>query len=166
MSQAPDTKTQRLERLKLIERLILIPILLMAVGAFFAFGRVAVVGISMEPTLHDGQRLMIFKLWRQFSPLKVGDVIVIAPRPGKEGRDQEVVKRIVFLQNERGDAPVPSVVNSPIGVYKTSEVFRENNVDLNVPKGIYVLGDNINKSADSRDYGAVLEADVLGKVMK
>jgi type IV secretory pathway protease TraF len=45
-------------------------------------------------------------------------------------------------------------------------LFRSNeDCDLNRPNGIYVMGDNINHSEDSRDYGPVTASDVYGKVL-
>ena len=92
----PDAKRQRLERLKRLERIVLLPILAIVALAFFSFGRAAVVGQSMYPTLKSGQRLILLKVWRPLSPLKVGDIVVIGSREGKVARDQEVVKRIVL----------------------------------------------------------------------
>lgn len=162
----PELRATRLERLKHLERLILLPILLLVAGAFFAFGRAVVVGQSMFPTLRSGQRLVILKLWRPLSPLREGDIVVIGPREGRATRDQEVVKRIVFVQNASGTRPWPSQVTTPTGVYSVALLFRGSTVNLNTPHGIYVLGDNINNSTDSRDFGAVYESEILGKVIK
>lgn len=165
-SPDPSARQQRLERLKRLERLILLPILATVALVFFSFGRAAVVGQSMFPTLKSGQRLILLKAWRLFSPLKVGDIVVIGPREGKAARDQEVVKRIIFIQDATGALPWPERITTPTGTYSPALLFRDSSVKLNVPKGIYVLGDNINNSTDSRDFGAVYESEILGKVIK
>ena len=164
-SHEAERKT-RLERLKYIERLILLPLLLLAVGAFFSFGRAVVVGVSMAPTLHSGQRVTILKAWKLFSPLKEDDIIVVKAKLGQKNREDEVVKRVVFIQNERGDRTWPKYLKLPTGIYPTGGLFRQSTIDFNTPKGIYVLGDNINNSTDSRDFGSILESEIIGKVLR
>lgn len=161
-----ETRQQRLERIKNIERLILLPILLLATGAYFSFGRAQVVGVSMHPTLQPGQKVTIVKAWKLFSPLREGDVVVIGVRPGQRHRDEEVVKRVVFIQNASGTRPWPENLVTPAGTLRTARLFREGFVNLNIPKGIYVLGDNINNSTDSRDFGAIFESEIIGKVLR
>ena len=161
-----ETRQQRLERLKNIERLILLPILLLVVGAYFSFGRAQVVGVSMHPTLQPGQKVTILKAWKLFSPLREGDVVVIGVRAGKKNRDEDVVKRVVFIQNASGTRPWPEQVTTPAGTLSVATLFRDSTVNLNSPSGIYVLGDNINNSTDSRDFGSVLESEIMGKVLR
>lgn len=159
-------RRERLERLKRIERLILLPVLALVAGAFFLFGRVVVVGQSMMPTFQPGQRVTILKTWKQLAPLKEGDVIVIGTRDGKKNRDEDVIKRIVFIQNATGTRPWPESLTIPTGTYPTAMLFHDPRVTLNARGGIYVLGDNINNSTDSRDFGAVYETEILGKVLR
>jgi signal peptidase I len=161
-----ETRKQRLDRIKNIERWILLPILLLATGAYFSFGRAQVVGVSMHPTLQPDQKVTILKAWKLFSPIREGDVVVIGVRPGKKNRDEEVVKRVVFIQNDSGTRPWPTTITTPAGTFPTAVLFRGGLVNLTTPKGIYVLGDNINNSTDSRDFGAVLESEIIGKVLR
>ena len=161
-----ETRKQRLERFKFIERLVLIPILLIVVGAYFCFGRAQVVGVSMYPTLHPGQKVTILKAWKRFSPLQEGDVIVIGVRVGMKNRDEDVVKRVVFIQNDNGTRAWPDQITTPAGTFSTAQLFGRSEINVKSPKGIYVLGDNINNSTDSRDFGAVFESEIIGKVMQ
>ena len=159
-----EPRKQRLERLKLTERLILIPLLLLSVGAFFSFGRAIVVGQSMLPTLKPGQRLTILKAWKLFSPLKEGDIVVIGVKVGQKNRDEELVKRVIFVQNATGTRPWPTALQTPTGTYPTAALFSRERFSGNARNGIYVLGDNINNSTDSRDFGAIFESEIIGKV--
>jgi signal peptidase I len=160
-----EVRRQRLERLKHKERLVLIPLLLLAVGAFFSFGRAIVVGQSMLPTLQPGQRVTILKAWKLFSPLHEGDLVVVRANAGQVNRDEEVVKRIAFIQNAAGTRPWPKSISTPTGTFPYKMLFAGSTVNLNAPGGIYVLGDNINNSTDSRDFGAVYASEILGKVL-
>lgn len=112
-------------------------------------------GPSMEPTLRDGERLLISKLSYVFSEPKRGDVIIFRyPRdPHKD-----YVKRIVALPGDEirmdmgrlyiNGQPVkePYALESPVGDFNT----------ITVPEGcVFVLGDNRGNSEDSRMFGAV-----------
>ncbi len=165
MADEEDRKN-RLDRLKHIERLVLIPLLILAVGAFFCFGRAQVVGMSMSPTLRPGQRLTILKAWKLFSPLREGDIVVIDVRPGQANRDAEVVKRVVFIQNASGTRPWPATITTPAGTFSSGALFADQVINTSEPHGIYVLGDNIENSTDSRAFGAVLESEIIGKVLR
>jgi signal peptidase I len=162
----PENRKQRLERLKHIERLILLPLLLLTVGAFFSLGRVVVVGKSMQPTFNPGQRVTILKTWKLFSPLKEGDIVVIGTRDGKKNRDEDVIKRIAFIQNASGNRPWPESIQTPTGTYPTALLFNDERVARNARGGVYVLGDNTNNSTDSRDFGAIYESEIIGKVLR
>lgn len=158
-------KQERLEKIKRIERIILLPILALAGVAFFTLGRVEVVGVSMMPTYQDGQRLLVLKAWKQLSPLKVGDVVVIEPA-NKRGRESQIIKRIVFIQNAEGSLPWPGVVHTSKGDMLTPMLFHPNMISMGVPKnGMLVLGDNLENSTDSREFGSVFPHEVFGKII-
>jgi signal peptidase I len=89
--------------------LVLVPTLLVwvAVGtAFFGYQAVGVFGISMEPTIHNGDALWV----KCMDParLKVGDIVTVVP-PGEESITHRIVE-IERLSNDdyflttRGDA--------------------------------------------------------------
>ena len=159
-----EAKERRLRRLKTVERLILLPILAV-VGVLFVFlGRVKVVGDSMAPTLHNGQTLLVLKNYRLLAPLKVGDVVVIQPGEGK-GRDAELIKRIVFLQDEKGRRPWPAEIATSAGPLPPAALFPRWAGGLAPPGALFVLGDNFDNSTDSRAFGPVFEREILGKVL-
>jgi signal peptidase I len=160
-----NPKAKKLERLKRIERIILLPILALAAAAFFVLGRVEVVGSSMEPTFHDGQRLIILKSYKQLAPLKVGDVVVIEAAD-KKGREAQIIKRIAFIQNEQGTLPWPGVLPTSRGPRLSPTLFPPQAFATPIPrKGILVLGDNLDNSTDSREFGPVFPNEVFGKVL-
>ena len=72
--------------------------LLLALAAYASLQRVIVHGRSMEPTLHDGDALVAWKLMPR-DKLRAGDVIVFRDADGSE-----LIKRIVFVQNAQGTA--------------------------------------------------------------
>lgn len=93
-------------------------------------------GKSMEPTFHDGQVILVGKGGLLFGPLKHGDVVVFT----RDG--QLLVKRVVALPYE----------TAPDGT--------------RVPANhIYVVGDNLEVSEDSRTFGPIPLSSVIGKVL-
>ena len=167
MSQEPDPeRAARIKRLRRIELMVLIPLLVLAVIAYFSLGTVQVVGLSMMPTLHPGQRLLIVKAYDAFSPLEEGNIVTVSGK-SRNIRGDEVIKRLVFRQNSRGDRPWPEFIETPVGRYRTVELFPPNSAacPVTVPNGHYLLGDNIEHSADSREFGPVGKADINGKVL-
>lgn len=93
-------------------------------------------GKSMEPTFHDGQVILVGKGGLLFGPLKRGDVVVFT----RDG--QLLVKRVVALPYE----------TAPDGTRVPAD-------------HIYVVGDNLEVSEDSRTFGPIPLRSVIGKVL-
>jgi signal peptidase I len=116
---------------------------------FFALNfRVVVVnGPSMEPTYQSGDRLLMTTAYWLFGDIRKGDVVVVM-RPSGE----LLIKRVVALPGE----PVPRDYWSPL-VYMMGG---------RVPEGhLFVVGDNLSRSEDSRQIGAVPVRYVVGKIV-
>jgi signal peptidase I len=132
----------------------------------FGFQIARVEGRSMEPTLHDQDRLVVNKLAYQLHNPAVGDVVMLR-HPSQP--DQVLVKRIVA-------APGDTVAFEHGVVLRNGEVVEEEFVqdDLRsdedrppvvVPEGCYfVLGDHRNNSSDSRTFGPVPAKYILGRI--
>jgi signal peptidase I len=118
--------------------------------AFWAKSRtVIVVGESMEPTHHDGTRLVACNAYWLVGTIGRNDVIVFADPTDPSGY---LIKRVVAL----GGDLVPAQYSPP--------AMRRGYIDYHVPSGqLYVLGDNRDVSEDSRVFGPISEKDVIGK---
>jgi signal peptidase I len=148
--------------------------LVLLFGANFKVVRVD--GISMEPTYHDGDTLIVWRTASLFRSYKVGDPIVLtAPDTG-----DELLKRIAFIQNASGTNRLPQQFWTPEGYVSLQDVlsstealqFPEYTQDIAraqsgipVRKTIYVMGDNVWRSSDSRDFGPVAPDAVMGTVI-
>jgi signal peptidase I len=161
--EAKENSTRRKTR---VERWILLPILAVLLITYFNVGRVVVQGISMEPTLKTGDSLFFLKSYETFSPLKPGDIVVLKKIAGKlQGED--LIKRVVFIQNAKGDTPWPQTLNVAGQEVPTERLFPTTSKwrIQNYARGIFVIGDNLQRSLDSREVGPMYEIDVLGKVI-
>ncbi len=122
-------------------------------------------GTSMDPTLQDGERLIVDKITYKFRTPKTGEIIVFK-YPGDPSK--KFIKRVI---GEPGDSV--SIRDSKLYVNYQSldesyilEKMDSDYENVEVPNGtIFVLGDNRNGSRDSRypDVGFVPLKNVVGK---
>jgi signal peptidase I len=158
----------------------LIAILLIA----FVFQSYEVEGPSMEQTLQNRDRLIVWKLPRTVSRItgnhfipKRGDIIIFIKHGIEQydpGHDKQLIKRVIGLPGER-----VLVENDKVTIYNSehTEGFNPDEtlgyshvattvptkVDVVVPEGqVFVMGDNRPNSLDSRSFGAVPSDDVVG----
>lgn len=163
-------RKERLRRRVWRERRVLLPVFAVVLLLFPNFRLVKVVGRSMEPQFQGGQSLIVLKTWRRFSPLKEGDIIVFH-RP--EEPDMELVKRIAFIQDADGRRPWPKTIatsRGPVSSYFFARFQPQNRNQAPVNPSpsagtIFVIGDNIENSMDSRDFGPITPEVILGKVV-
>ncbi len=133
-------------------------------------------GRSMEPTLHNADRMYVNKLF--YKPER-GDVVIIK---SKKTNEKFWIKRVIavegdtlFIDFTNGDVYVnDEIIDEPyikeptlsFGNYvnrlmSNGEFTREN--PLTIPEGeVFVMGDNRNNSSDSRVIGPVSVEDVEG----
>jgi signal peptidase I len=147
----------------LLETLVLAVLLFIIINVVTA--RIRVDGSSMEPTLLNGEFVLVNKLAYKFGTPKLGEVIVFHyPRDPK----QEYIKRVIGVAGN-------TVVISDGHVYIDDELIQEPYIAASptygpqhwiVPPGsLFVLGDNRNNSSDSHTWGMVPEEYVVGKAV-
>lgn len=150
-------------------------IILMVLYVFLAFPEV-VSGASMEPTLYDGERILVEKVSKRFNGFSRGDVIVFHP-PGND--DIDYVKRIIAVPGDVFKLEDCSVFITNSGerflleepyLYENTCTYSgprfEEGKAIKVLEGEYlVLGDNRPRSADSRVFGLISEERVVGKAV-
>ncbi len=122
-----------------------------------------VYGPSMEPSLFEGERLLVNKLVYRFRDPSPGEVIVFR-EPGVDGRN--LVKRVVAVDGQKievrnGDVFLDgSLVRESFVISASSDTIPTHQV----PEGtIFVMGDNRANSLDSRYFGPVDTESVRGR---
>lgn len=163
-------KSAKREMLEWVEAIIIAVIIAFVIRTFI-MTVVKVDGQSMENTLHDSERLIV---WRLGYEPKNDDIIIFEPKcaPGSY-----YVKRIiategqtvtidydtnsVYVDGEKLDEPY---IKEEMELYPYSASSDE----YTVPEDcVFVMGDNRNHSSDSRnpDVGFVTEESILGKAV-
>ena len=144
-------------------------ILVVAVAIFFALRTTVqaydVIGSSMEPNLHYGDRLMVNKVVYNIHDPERGDVIILKP-PHLPEDAVPYVKRIIALPGDTVEVKDGAVYVNGIRLDEPylDELPEYTFPELTVPEGEYfVLGDNRNHSVDSHNGWTVPEDNIIGK---
>jgi len=143
-------------------------VLIAVVLAFLIRGFVVetfvVIGPSMEPTLHDAERLFVNKLIYRFQLPDRKDIIVFGyPRDPQ----RDFIKRVIGLPGETVEMRDGRVYIDGTFLDESYVAFPDHHSTtgpITVPEGhIFVLGDNRRNSEDSRYFGSVPIANIRGK---
>lgn len=151
-----------LVKIALIALVIVLPI------RYFLFQPFIVSGDSMVPNFHSGDYLIVDEISYRFSDPQRGDVIVFNyPKQPSE----RFIKRVIGLPGE-----TIIVTNGQVEVLKDGkttileEAYLPTDLktigDVNVTMGedeYFVLGDNRDRSFDSRSWGTVPRKNIIGK---
>ena len=130
----------------------------------YVFRLVGVVGNSMEPTLYNGDRLL---LSATDSVYQSGDVVVI-----DRYTEDPLIKRVIAVGGDTIEI-VDSVVlvndrplNESYAKFDDAAASGRYYEKITIPRGyLFVMGDNRDHSQDSRDddIGLVATSDVMGR---
>lgn len=146
---------------------IALSVFLAAVVVVFLGKSTRVVGMSMEPTLENGQQIFIDRFLYILTSPKAGDVVAFLPN-GNEN-SHYYVKRVVAVPGDKVRiADGTLYVNGQESRWVTERILdagiAENEIILG-NKEYFCIGDNPNNSEDSRsaNIGPVEEGDMIGK---
>ena len=135
----------------------------------FVGQRTVVNGVSMQPTLSDGDNLIVDKLSYRFHDPERFDIIVF---PFQFQDNTYYIKRIIGLPGETVEIRDGHIYidgsSEPLEDVETKEYMVGNYGPYTVPEGCYfVMGDNRNDSKDSRYWihPYVSKDKILGKAV-
>ncbi len=145
---------------EIIESLFLALIIYLVINAIT--GRFYVRGSSMEPSLHNGQYLIVSKISYLFKEPQRGDIVVFLS-PHATGDDY--IKRIIGLPGEQVEVRDGAVW---INGYRLDEPYLSTGVPYTGswvlgPDEYFVLGDNRANSSDSHAWGPLPRKNIIGK---
>ncbi|HEX6268672.1 MAG TPA: signal peptidase I [Anaerolineales bacterium] len=163
----PDSERDRIGNLKrivldILETLILAVVLYFGINAVSV--RVRVDGFSMNPTLQDGEYILVNRLAYKIGNPVRGDIVVfnfpMDPR-------QDLIKRVIGLPGETISVQDGKVLINgvPLDEPYIAAPPIYNNTWV-VPEGqLFVLGDNRNESKDSHEWGMLPMDHVVGRAI-
>ncbi len=129
---------------------------------FFFIDTYLIDGPSMEPSLHEGERLLVSKISYRLRRPVPGEVVVFG-EPGRDGRS--LVKRIVAVEGQTLEIRRGRVVLNGEEVAE-DYIANPGNDSLppqRIPAGaVFVMGDNRSNSWDSRYFGTVSVREIRG----
>ncbi|MCY3578630.1 MAG: signal peptidase I [bacterium] len=132
---------------------------------------------SMEPTLSNGDRVLVNKLGYDLHDVNRGDLVVFERPPGVSGRQEDdLIKRVIALPGE-----VIGFVEGDVYINgrRLHEPYLQSTgiTTGNMPSGcaaiveggcligagdVFVMGDNRANSTDSRSFGPISEHLIVG----
>jgi len=166
MEEIPHWKSKTGSFLSFIKETVFIVIaafLISLVIRFFVIEAFIIQQHSMDPTLFEGERVLVSKLVYRFSPVEYGDIIILK----SPMRSADYVKRVIATEGETieikdGDLFIDGKqVDEPY--VKSVDVSNYGPVKIPYDK-VFVAGDNRPNSLDSRIFGPISEDDIIGKV--
>ncbi|MGI5906061.1 MAG: signal peptidase I [Candidatus Pararuminococcus gallinarum] len=135
----------------------------------FVVRMVGVEGISMQPTLYEGDRILLSNLIPVYSN---GDVVVVTKH---HIDDRPLVKRIIAtagqtidIDFEQGKVYIDGEEIDEPYIKEATYTDEGTEFPLTVPEGyVFCMGDNRNESMDSRDprVGLIDTRYILGKAV-
>lgn len=159
---------------------ILETVLTSAIVIFLIYSSIAipeqVQGSSMEPTFHNGERILVEKVTKHFKDYSTGEVVVLNP-PNNDYVD--FIKRVIAVPGDIVKIYDCEVyINRASIKYKLAESYLQDG-ECTQGKGMIregrsitlgeneylVLGDNRSNSADSRVFGFIPKERIVGRVV-
>jgi signal peptidase I len=135
----------------------------------FVFNVSTVIGQSMQPTLYEGEKLIINKITLSFAAPARGDIVVLHDPSTGPDRKEYLVKRVIGIPGDIIEVKEHQLyVNGQPAVepYIDTDIQDSDFSALTVGQGDYfVMGDNRHAGAskDSRYFGSVPQSSIIGK---
>ncbi|MDQ0507587.1 Signal peptidase I S [Aedoeadaptatus ivorii] len=164
MKREEKSQSFAMEAIKLVVTAIVLALLIRT----FIFNTTMVIGQSMEPTLHQNERLICLVFPNYYSDPARGEVVIIdAP----DGSGKEYVKRVIGLPGDTVSIEGGKVLVNGVALKEPyihpgieTEIYRESSWRLGEGE-FFVLGDNRQPgmSVDSRYFGPVQKEHIRSR---
>ncbi len=148
---------------------LILALLIVAVGETFIAQPYQVEQMSMETTLLPGQSVLVDKLTPDLDGYQRGDIVVFTP-PGAAPGSTPYIKRVIGLPGETVDLRNGHVsingqeISEPYVYAGQPTEPRGQDHWVVPPDALFVMGDHRELDNDSRIFGPVPLANVIGRV--
>ncbi|HSV96004.1 MAG TPA: signal peptidase I [Spirochaetota bacterium] len=127
---------------------------------------------SMNPNYRNGDRVYALRIGTP----RTGDVVLVESpvEPGKyllkrvaavEGDVVELRNRVIYINNERAQFKWKTITTDN-RVFPMSFSGRDNMTAVKIERhALFLLGDNLDYSLDSREFGPVASGSIIGRVI-
>jgi signal peptidase I len=152
--------------------IIVVAVLASFVVRTFVFQTFYIPSGSMNPTLWQGDRIVVNKLSVEFGTINIGDIVVFKA-PADVASDchdhvTDLVKRVIGLPGDHLYSKGNSIYVNGTPLNQKWSVYPTLGTPINsttVPADHYfMMGDSHSNSCDSRTWGSVPRSDLIGKV--
>ena len=145
----------------IFETVLLSVVLFLGINAVSS--RIRVESISMQPTLYAGNFVLVNKMAYRIGKPSRGDIIVFRYPP--DPTQVPYIKRVIGLPGDQVHITDGKVyINGELMAEPYLVTTTNRGGDWTVPdNSLFVMGDNRNNSSDSRSWGYVPLANVIGK---
>lgn len=152
-----------------VVEVVVLALLIVVPIRYFLFQPFVVDGSSMEPSFYDGDYLIVDQISYRFRQPERGEVIIFYAPTDPSRR---FIKRVVGLPGEQLEAIDQQImITTPEGEqfffedhYSQTTVYRSFSVTLGEDQ-YFVLGDNRDRSYDSRFWGYLPAENVIGRAV-
>jgi signal peptidase I len=137
----------------------LLILVIVIVIKFFVITPIKVNGPSMNPTLKDGDIMILDEISYRFKKIKRFDIVVV------KYKNENLIKRVIGLPGEKisyqGDK---LYINGKYIKENFTHKLTNDFTTITIAKNSYfVMGDNRPNSMDSRIIGTIPKSSILGK---
>lgn len=169
VTEAPNSTGTRLRNavVEIITTVVLAVVIYLVVQTFVV-QTFQVQQVSMVPTIQPGQHLLVDKLTPRFDAYSRGDVVVFRA-PGTADDETPFIKRIIGVGGDRVELADGAVLINGVALGEGYISRGPTEPDCgestwSVPPGeLFLMGDHRDQSQDSRCFGTVDEARVVGR---
>lgn len=126
-------------------------------------GPVKVQGSSMEPTIHDGQFLLVDRTFEPEVDITRGTVVI-----ARMSEEKTVIKRVVALPGDTVEVAFGRLyingITEEVGDDRVPRPYSVPQVQLGQGE-YFILGDNYSCSRDSHNYGPIDQSQIIALVL-
>lgn len=124
-------------------------------------GRFQIQQVSMQPTLYEGERVIVDKISYGLHPPERGDIIVFSGHG-----TLDLIKRVIGLPGETIEIHSGQVFvngHALVEPYLTQPTYNDIPAQQIAADHYFVMGDNRANSQDSRSFGPIKISDIVGR---